>query len=518
MSGYKYRVAVSNTSSPVVLSNGATLIVIVAPTIITIAPTMTAASNTSIVVPINVINCNDVGAISWTLNYDPSVITYTGFQNADPQLNAGLMFYTNDIGGQFYLQWFSMIPANIGTATILELTFNFTNGSSPLTWAINPAGTCEYGNDAGNSMNSIWINGIIGLTITGQPANASTCAGGNTSFTVVAPGATTYQWRVSDNNGLTWTDLTNSMPYSGVNTNTLNITGATALMNDYLYDCRIDAGLPTATLSNAGTLTINPYTVATGIIQAVPGTTICTGTPVTFSLLSAYNFSSGSFTWFVNNVPSGSGSTFTSSSLVNGDVIKVDVIDGGNCTIASVPTITMSLDPVPVIVSQPANVIAVVGEIVTYTVTATSYASLIYQWQMSIDGGTTFVDLSNVAPFSGVNTQTLTINSATLAMNSYKFRVVVTEGLCGNSVVSTPANLLVFPAAIVTTLPNVSGCAGTQVVIPVLVDNFINVTSASLKFNYDPGVLDFVNYQNAFPGLTADPASLLLINPAGNQF
>jgi PKD repeat protein len=52
------------------------------------------------------------------------------------------------------------------------------------------------------------------------------------------------------------------------------------------------------------------------------------------------------------------------------------------------------------------------------------------QWQRSTDNGTTWNNLTNVSPFSGVTTTSLSISSTTISMNGHKFRAVVTSANC----------------------------------------------------------------------------------------
>ena len=60
----------------------------------------------------------------------------------------------------------------------------------------------------------------------------------------------------------------------------------------------------------------------------------------------------------------------------------------------------------------------------SYTV-ASSMTYPYYQWQVNTGAG--FINLSNVAPYSGVTTDTLHISGTTIAMNSYQFRCVVSN-------------------------------------------------------------------------------------------
>ena len=81
--------------------------------------------------------------------------------------------------------------------------------------------------------------GETGSTISSQPpttvtATGSVASGGSTSISLTYTGNATIQWQVSTN-GTTWTDLSNTNPYSGVYTSTLQITGATTGMAGYKY-------------------------------------------------------------------------------------------------------------------------------------------------------------------------------------------------------------------------------------------------------------------------------------------
>jgi len=83
--------------------------------------------------------------------------------------------------------------------------------------------------------------------------------------------------------------------------------------------------------------------------------------------------------------------------------------------------------PAPV-VSGPAAQNVAVGAPATFAVSATSPRALTYQWQMSVDGGTTFTAVPGGAPFSGGTTATLTVSPTSAAMDQTRFRCVVTDG------------------------------------------------------------------------------------------
>jgi len=62
---------------------------------------------------------------------------------------------------------------------------------------------------------------------------------------------------------------------------------------------------------------------------------------------------------------------------------------------------------------------------------------------VSTDGGSTWTNLTDTAPYSGTATGTLTITGATTALNSDQFRCVVSNGVSPDAT-SLPATLTVF--------------------------------------------------------------------------
>ncbi|MBD2699665.1 VCBS repeat-containing protein [Spirosoma sp. BT702] len=139
-------------------------------------------------------------------------------------------------------------------------TTNVGVGSGPLSVAlgdIDGDGDLDFlAANNGNANVSVRLNGLPAVAITGSPASATVCAGANTSFSVVASNATSYQWQV--NSGPGFTNLSNSALYSGVTSATLTLTGATTALNGYQY--RVVVSGSNSVTSTAATLTINAPT------------------------------------------------------------------------------------------------------------------------------------------------------------------------------------------------------------------------------------------------------------------
>jgi gliding motility-associated-like protein len=95
------------------------------------------------------------------------------------------------------------------------------------------------------------------IVITTQPTIAPTCNLQNVTITLADNGGNTYQWQVSTNNGVTWTNIANVVPYSGATTNTLTITAVPFTFDGYKYRVQLNkVGNSCGLLSADATLTV----------------------------------------------------------------------------------------------------------------------------------------------------------------------------------------------------------------------------------------------------------------------
>ena len=115
-------------------------------------------------------------------------------------------------------------------------------------------------------------------SITTQPVTTNICVGNNTSFSIVAAGSgLTYKWQVST--GGSFSDLTNTAPYSNVTTSIMNITGASIGMNNYQYRCVVTGTCALSTTSSSVALTVNALpTAPTASVTTQPTCAVPTGT------------------------------------------------------------------------------------------------------------------------------------------------------------------------------------------------------------------------------------------------
>ncbi len=118
-----------------------------------------------------------------------------------------------------------------------------------------------------------------------------------------------------------------------------------------------------------------------------------------------------------------SGSTFPTGVTT----VTLQATDASGNTATCSFTVTVNDAQLPVITTQPLPRSACVNDNITFTAVATNAVS--YQWQLSTNGGATWTNIVNGAPYSGATTASLSINPVTFAMNGFQYRLLVV-GLC----------------------------------------------------------------------------------------
>jgi M6 family metalloprotease-like protein len=260
-------------------------------------------------------------------------------------------------------------------------------------------------------------------TITGQPADRSTCASTTASFSITAVGALHYQWQWQPSGGGAWTNIgTDSNAYSFV---------ATAADNGKSFRCQATNACGTAT-SNTATLTVRP---ATSITTQPSNQSVCAGSTATFSL-TAGGEGTLSYSWLTQPPAGGSWSSVGGNS--NTYVYTATADDNGRkffCWVTggcgSVPCNTATLTiKSPTSTTDPSNQTVNAGGTASFSVTGSGDGTLVYQWQTSANGGAVW---DNVGSNSGAYSFT-----AAVADSGRIYRCTVAGG-CGTAVSNTAA-------------------------------------------------------------------------------
>ena len=479
MDGNQYRCVVSGTCPSPVTSEAATLAVVTyIPTIVTSLGSVTTCFDQLFSIPVNVTNCNNVGAISLVLNYDANLVTYVGYENANSELANGFM-RVNAANGRVYFTWATSNQAlQLGNGQLISFAFRSAAGNSNLTWNTSQ---CEYTNLAGDPLPASYNGSTLYInyppTITSHPSNQTVIEGANTSFSITASGnSLSYQWQMSQDQGISWETLSNGNHYSSVTSRTLYVNNVIASMDGYRYRCLVNGSCDPAATSNYATLYVE--TQISNIVTTAGSLNTCSqnefGIPISvtncnhvgaISLVLSYNTNVLTYTGYegVNpalsngqlQVNAANGMVFIAwasiqgANVGNGNLITLNftALSGTSslswntnyCEYANtqgVPfpatyhngSVTVG-DMSFTITSQPTNQTVTMEGNTSFSV-ATSGPTSGFQWQVSQDQGSSWSNVVAGDHYANPTTNTLTINNVPLEMNGYRFRCRI-SGDCG---------------------------------------------------------------------------------------
>jgi hypothetical protein len=328
-----------------------------------------------------------------------------------------------------------------------------TTGSKTVT--VNyTSGGCQAATPASSTI-TVNANAII---VT-QPADpAAICAGAGTVTTgIVASGSvSSYQWQISTNGGGSWTNISNSAPYSNTTTNTLTITNPAAGLNNAMYHCVV-TGSCGAVTSNSATLTVNSAPATPGIITGTaaqcPGITgqsysigaVTNATGYTWSVPTGWNITAGAGT---------SGITVTTGSP--GQNGNITVTAGNSCGTSAAASLAVSVLPIPVITDMTHAVCSGVAFTITPVdgTNGTIPAGTIYSWPApAVTGGMT-------GGASGTNAGSITGNIVNNTSDAHTATYTITpSATCTGNTFSLTVTINALP--VVTIAGETTLCEGT---------------------------------------------------------
>lgn len=300
-------------------------------------------------------------------------------------------------------------------------------------------------------------------SITAHPANLAVCEGAAANFSVTASGSPlTYQWQVSSNGGITFTDIPGAVAAA------YNFT-PTLAQNNYQYRCVITGTCaPTTAITTPAILSVNRIPA---IVTPPANVTICSGNNTSFSITAPVPATGLTYQWQLStnggasftNIANGgiySNTTTTTLNLTGVTAAFTNnqyrcVVSSATCTPSATSTAAiLTVNDAPSITQQPVNTAICGGNAVSFTAAATG-TGIGYQWQVSTDGGVTFTNIA------GATLPTYTF-TALLAQNNNQYRCVVT-GTCTPSATSTAAVLTVSTVLTINNQPaNAVICEGNN--------------------------------------------------------
>jgi hypothetical protein len=244
------------------------------------------------------------------------------------------------------------------------------------------------------------------------------CVAGNVSINGNITG-TTYQWQ--QNTGSGFSNISDNSTFSGTSTPTLQIANIPLSFDGYEYRCVSGDIISNTTKLQ---LSLTPLTPSVSITSNA--TTICAGTNVIFTATAVNAGPSPAYQWKKNGVNTGTNnSTYSSNSMVNGDVITVTITSNSTCVTtptAASNSITINVNPVviPSVSITTPSVAVCPGDNVNFTATAVNGGTTPqYQWKKN-----------------GVNVGT---NSNTYSSNALSGGDIISVSLTSSASCATPA-------------------------------------------------------------------------------
>lgn len=327
-------------------------------------------------------------------------------------------------------------PTNIGTVTSV-LNSDVISATIP---AGTTAGTGYRIRVVSSNPTVFGTNNTVDLTvqnsatITAQPSTTvqNLCQGNSaTALSVTATGTTlSYQWYSN-----TTATTSGGTP---VGTSSASYTPVTTATGTLYYYCVVSAACGASVTSN-----VSGAVNVTAIPSAPSGTINVSANPSCGAATLTYSAPNANIYWQTSATGTSTAnpttSSFTSLATAGTYIRYVRELNGtcwGPATASASFTIVEPIN----ITAQPPNRVITDGNNTTFTVTATGTTPT-YQWQ--VDTGSGFVNLTNGAPYSNVTTATLNITGATIGMNGYLYRCIVSGAAPCGSVTSNVGTLTV---------------------------------------------------------------------------
>lgn len=287
------------------------------------------------------------------------------------------------------------------------------------------------------------------ISIVTQPDDEVECSDDFVQFTVGTlnggEGTIQYQWEVSTNSGSTWTTLTNTGVYTGVNSDTLGISDLTGLGGNQ-YRVTIWTGECAQTTSDPGTLTVEG---PISFVDPPDNITRCAEDGVTFEV-TVVNQGAGGVPNINWEVSTDDGLTWT--SLVDGGVysgtssttLVIDSIGGlhenqyravantTNCEdIPSPPAAVFVEGPIS-FTDQPDDIIVCADGTASFNVLTQNLGlgAIQYQWQEN-DGSSGWQNLSDGSDYAGSSTGNLSVTNL-IPKDNYQYRVIIQTTFCSS--------------------------------------------------------------------------------------
>ena len=345
-------------------------------------------------------------------------------------------------------QW-KLNGGNVGTNSSTYSNSALANNDM-ITCILTSNAACATTSTATSNMIMMVVNPSVTPSVSINATQTTICAGTNVTFTATPTngGSTpSYQWKLNGGNvGANSTTYSNSL-----------------LVNNDMITCVLTSNAACATTSTATSnmimMIVNPTVTPSVSINATQ-TSICIGSSVTFTATPIFGGSTPAYQWKLNGGNVGSNSSsYSNSSLANGDVITCVMTSNASCVSPSNATsngisMTVSTSVTPA-VSINANMTTICsGQTVDFAaIPVNGGSSPSYQWKLN--GG-------------NVGTNSSIYSNSTLANGDVITCVITSNASCASTPNATSNSISITVNPTVTPVVTVNAsqttfCAGTTI-------------------------------------------------------
>jgi hypothetical protein len=395
---------------------------------------------------------------------------------------------------------FSVNPLIPGNNTVV--TLNNTNLLSPGTYNVLITGIS--GTITQTRIVSFIITPGTGPAIGTSPSNQSACLGSLATFSVTSATATGYQWQVSTNGGVSFTNI------AAATGTAYTIASVALAQNNYQYRCIVNGQCNTTT-STAGILTVN---TAPAFTQQPAGTSVCAGNSVSFSVV--VTGAAPAYQWQVstdagvtfNNIAGANAATYSFVSLITQNNNQYRCVVNGTCApVATSTAATLIVGSTLIVNSQPAGSIICAGANTSFNVAVTGIVT--YQWQESTDAGATYSNITNGGIYAGATTSGLSLTGVPATANNNLYRCII-SGNCP-SVNSLSAALTVNTAPAITAQP----VAGSIICAAQNTSFAVTATGTAVTYQWQVSTDAGITYNNLVNGGVYSNVTTATLNISG---
>lgn len=349
----------------------------------------------------------------------------------------------------------SAIAAGIGHTCAL------TSGGSVKCWGLNQLGQLGDGTTLSRPM-PVDVAGLNAGVVAIAAGAFTTCAGtsggglkcwGDNTYGQVGDGTTAHRSAPTSVIGVS--SLVTAIAMGDTHNCAVFTSGAVVCWGRNQYG-QLGDGTVSGHLTPVGVDGI-PY--APSITTDPSNQTVATGSSAAFTVAAA-GAPAPAYAWQVSTDGGGSFTSLTDAPPYSGTTSMT-------LTVAATPSLSgyryravatnsqggatsaaaaLSVNVGPAITLQPANQTVATGSTATFVVAASGTPAPTYQWQVSTDGGGSFMNVAEAAPHSGTTSTTLTV-AVSAGVSANQYRAVATNSVSAATSTAATLSLTTVPGA-----------------------------------------------------------------------